>query len=234
MKRFFGKKINNKIIIEEDELVHLSKVLRMKKGDEIICNINDDFDYFCTIIEINKKQCITQINSQKKCEALPKRNITLFQALPKKDYIDEIIPKSVELGVSNLQFFVSDYSNTKSINLERIKQQVLTASKQCERSKLMEVYPLINFETMIQKLKKFDIVVFANEKENNKSIFDIKELSSANNVALVIGNEGGFSDNEILLLKANTENSITLGKRILRCSTAVVSLLSLVNAITNN
>ena len=234
MKRFFGKKFKNEIIIENDEFIHLSKVLRLKENDKIICNINDEFNYFCTIKEIGKKNCVTTINSKELCPALPNKKITLFQALPKKEYIDEIIPKSVELGLTNLQFFISDFSNTKTINETRINQQILSACKQCERSMLMQNFPLITFKEMTEKLKNFDLVIFANEKETKKSIFDLKNLKSSNNIALIIGNEGGFSDMEMNSITKITNNSITLGKRILRCSTAVVALLSLVNAITNN
>ena len=153
MKRFFGKKFKNEIIIENDEFIHLSKVLRLKENDKIICNINDEFNYFCTIKEIGKKNCVTTINSKELCPALPNKKITLFQALPKKEYIDEIIPKSVELGLTNLQFFISDFSNTKTINETRINQQILSACKQCERSMLMQNFPLITFKEMTEKLE---------------------------------------------------------------------------------
>ena len=54
MRRFFGKKDNNNIILEESESYHLQKVLRMKEGERLIACVNDDYDYYCTIKEIKK------------------------------------------------------------------------------------------------------------------------------------------------------------------------------------
>ena len=234
MRRFFGKKNGEFVIIENDELVHLAKVLRKKEGDQIICCSNDEFDYYCQIVSVDKKQCKAKIEKAVKCPALPQKDVTLFQALPKKEYLDEIVFKAVELGVSSLQLFISDFSNTNKINTERINAQILSASKQCERSKLMKCNPLIEFDKMLKLLKNFDLVIFANEKEEQKTIFDIKNLEKAEKIAIIIGNEGGFSENEIAKLLKENVFSITLGKRILRCPTAVTTILALVNALTKN
>lgn len=234
MRRFFGKKNGEFVIIENDELVHLAKVLRKKEGDQIICCSNDEFDYYCQIVSMDKKQCKAKIEKAVKCPALPNKQITLFQALPKKEYLDEIVFKAVELGVTCLQLFVSDFSNTGKINAERINAQILSASKQCERSKLMENKPLIEFDKVPYQFKNFDLVIFANEKEEKKTIFDIKNIEKAEKIAIVVGNEGGFSENEIERLLNEKVFSITLGKRILRCPTAVTTILALTNALTKN
>ena len=234
MRRFFGKKNGEFVIIENDELVHLAKVLRKKEGDQIICCANDEFDYYCQIVSVDKKQCKAKIEKAVKCPALPNKQITLFQALPKKEYLDEIVFKAVELGVTCLQLFVSDFSNTGKINAERINAQILSASKQCERSKLMKCNPLIEFDKMVKLLKNFDLVIFANEKEKQNGIFDIKNLEKAEKIAIIIGNEGGFSENEIAKLLKEEVFSITLGRRILRCTTATTTILALINALTKN
>lgn len=234
MRRFFGEKINNDIIIKDEDFIHLTKVLRMKKGDNIICIVDDDFDYLCEIDAIAKNFCKAKIISYKKNLSLPNKNITLFQALPKKDYLDEIIAKSVELGVSKLQLFYSEYSNSKEIKLIRIKSQIITASKQCERSKLMACEKLISFNEMIKLLNQYDIIIFANEKEEKTNFFNIKNLEKAKNIAVIVGNEGGFSDKERENILTLTQNSISLGSRILRCPTAVVSILSLINLFSGN
>ncbi len=234
MRRFFGIKNGENILIENDEFAHLTKVLRKKVGDKIVCICDDNFDYFCEIIKIDKKFCVAKIENVNSCKALPKKEITLIQALPKKEYIDEIVFKSVECGVSNLQFFISKFSNTKTVNLNRITNQIISASKQCQRSKFMQCKNLINFNQMLDLLKDYDIIVFANEKEEKKSIFDLPSLTNANKIAVIVGNEGGFSEEEIESIISKNAQSITLGSRILRCPTAVVAILSLINAVTKN
>lgn len=234
MRQFFGKKNGEFIEIEESELNHLTKVLRKKVGDMIVCFCNDENKYLCQIDSINKKVCKAKIKESSLCPALPQKDITLFQALPKKEYLDEIVFKAVELGVTSLQLFISDFSNTNKINTERINAQILSASKQCERSRLMKCNPLIEFDKMVKLLKNFDLVIFANEKEEKKTIFDIKNLEKAEKIAIIIGNEGGFSENEISKLLKEEVFSITLGRRILRCTTATTTILALTNALTKN
>lgn len=234
MRQFFGKKNGEFIEIEESELNHLTKVLRKKVGDMIVCFCNDENKYLCQIDSINKKVCKAKIKESSLCPALPQKDITLFQALPKKEYLDEIVFKAVELGVTSLQLFISDFSNTNKINTERINAQILSASKQCERSRLMKCKPLIEFDKMVKLLKNFDLVIFANEKEEKKTIFDIKNLEKAEKIAIIIGNEGGFSENEISKLLKEDVFSITLGRRILRCTTATTTILALINALTKN
>ena len=84
---------------------------------------------------------------------------------------------------------------------------------------------------MLNLLDNFDISIFAYEDETK--LFTPKDLDGKNKIAIIIGNEAGFSQKEAALLK-NKTTSITLGKRILRCDTAVVATLSLVGILSNN
>ena len=87
---------------------------------------------------------------------------------------------------------------------------------------------------MIKLLNQYDIIIFANEKEEKNNFFNIKNLEKAKNIAVIVGNEGGFSDKERENILTLTQNSISLGSRILRCPTAVVSILSLINLFSGN
>lgn len=231
MKRFFGEKLGDKIIVKDNEFNHMKKVLRMQEGDEILASVNDEYDYFCIIEKMNKNDAILNIEEVRLCPALPKKNIVLFQMLPKKEYLDNIIAKSVELGVSKIIPFTSEYTMLKDIREERVATQIMTACKQCGRSKLVEFEKCIKFEQIIDRLKDFDLVLFAYEKE--KELFNPKLLENKQNIAIIIGNEGGFSEKEGEILKKNA-TSISLGSRILRCDTAVVTMLSLVSVLSGN
>ena len=118
-----------------------------------------------------------------------------------------------------------------SFKRERVDAQVMAACKQCERSILVPVHDVIKFNQMLQKLEEFDLVIFAYEKETK--LFDLKILENKQKIAVVIGNEAGFSENEAKLLKEKS-TSISLGKRILRCDTAVTATLALVSILSKN
>lgn len=231
MKRFFGESQGDNIKLDGSEFNHLKKVLRMKEGDKVIACINDEYDYYCTVVSMGKNDCLLEINEKKICEALPNRDITLFQMLPKKDYLDNIIAKSIELGVSKIVPFTSEYTMIKDIKKERVDAQIMTACKQCERSKLIEFAPVTKLEKLPQMLSEYDLVLFAYEDENN--LFEPKLLENKQKIAIIIGNEAGFSQKEAELLK-NYSTSISLGKRILRCDTAVTATLALVSILTKN
>ncbi|MBE7074051.1 MAG: 16S rRNA (uracil(1498)-N(3))-methyltransferase [Clostridiales bacterium] len=232
MKRFFGRKCEDKIIIEEDEFFHLKKVLRLNEGDEVIASVNDENDYYCHIAKINKNDCLLNIDRIEKCPALPNRDITLFQMMPKKDYFDAILAKSIELGVNEIVPFSSEWTQNKTLKRERVQTQIQTACKQCERSKLPFVSDIISFDKMIEKLKDFDVVIFA--YENEEKAFDSNGLYGKQKIAVIVGNEAGFSEKEAEKIKKQNVQSISLGKRILRCDTAVVATLALVSVLSEN
>ena len=231
MKRFFGELHGDKIILSGQEFTHAKKVLRLNEGDDVIACVDDEYDYYCKIQKFNKNDCILDVFDKKLCPALPKRNIVLFQMLPKKEYFDNIIAKSIELGVSKIIPFTSEYTMIKDIKSERVKMQVITACKQCERSRLIEVEQPIDLKSIPSRIKDFDLVLFA--YENSTTPFDVKLLENKNNIALIVGNEAGFSQNEANILSEHAQ-TISLGKRILRCDTAVMSLLAVVSILTNN
>lgn len=231
MKRFFGRKDGNNIIIDGTELSHLKKVLRLNEGDQIIANVDDDYDYFCTITKLGKNDCLARIDNYSICPALPKQNIALFQMLPKKEYFDNIIAKSIELGVNKIIPFTSQYTMIKDIREDRVLTQVMTACKQCERSKLVKVNKPVKLKDLPQMLTEYDLVIFAYENEERP--FDPQILNHKQNIAVIVGNEAGFSEDEAELLK-QCSHSISLGKRILRCDTAVITTLALVSVLSNN
>ena len=231
MKRFFGEKYKDKIIVKDNEFNHMKKVLRMQEGEDVLASINDENDYYCTIEKMDKNQAVLIINEIKPCPALPKKNIVLFQMLPKKEYLDNIIAKSVELGVSKILPFTSEYTMMKDIRSDRVATQIMTACKQCGRSKLVEFENPLKFEKLPERLKDFDLVLFAYEKETVPFKTDI--LKDKQNIAIIIGNEAGFSEKESETLKTHA-TCISLGSRILRCDTAVTAMLSLVGILSGN
>ena len=233
MKRFFGRKDDDFIYVENGELQHLKKVLRLSVGDDVIACINDEYEYLCVIAEITPSFARLAVREKRLCPASPKKQITLVQMLPKKDYLDSIVPKSVELGASELLFFTSQYTIGKILRTDRIEQQVLTACKQCERSKLAKVCALVKFDQMIERLSEFDVVVFANEAEKDNA-FTPELVANAEKIAVVIGNEAGFTDDERARIIAAGGKSITLGSRILRCDTAATAVLTLASIFSKN
>lgn len=238
MRRFFGKIEEDMAIVEGDEFVHLKTVLRGKIGESIVVFNKSEFQFVCEIEKIGKNEAICKVKEKQICPALPKKNIVLFQALIKRDKMEEVISKTVELGVGKIIPFESGFCTVKPSEnkRERLEKLVLTACKQCERSVPMEVEDAKSFSTLVEAIKAFlkkekSIVLFANERGGEE--FDFSALKEKENIAIVVGCEGGFSQKEKEILESLT-TPITLGKRILRAETASLLMCGMVSVHSGN
>lgn len=226
IKRFYVSTddiCDNIVTICGDEFWHLTKVLRYKVGYQIIvCNNQDGKDYLCEIelIEKDYAQAVIIDIFDNECKTI--HNISLFQALPKGDKIDLICQKAVELGVQNIFVFKSKFISEKKFNLERLHKINVEACKQCGRSRTSSVFGLLEFDEMLRLLAGFDKVIVCYENEKVNCFKNELHGDCGNNIAIIIGSEGGFSEDEIAILKENGAKSVTLGNRIMRCETASI------------
>src|SRR5574344_1108165 len=221
------------IEIKGKEVKHI-QVLRLDVNDTLVVN-----EYICKILKMHSNTIELEIVSDAKRKGESNINITLFIALLKGDKMDFVIQKAVELGVKNIVQFIS--SNTlvrldeKGKKKKQEKLQIIAneACKQCGRTDLVNVEEIIEFEDIINHFSEFDVNIFAYENENSKSSFHdtIEYIKSKNykNLSGIIGPEGGFTKEESNVIK-EIENTkcISLGSRILRAETAVISFISVV------
>ena len=235
-KRFFidSESINNnQIILSGDEHMHLSKVLRLRVGDEVECFTNNSDIYQAKIDLITKQNSTLTIVGSSECTSNPTVNLTLFQGLPKLDKLELITQKLTEMGITTIIPFSSTFCVAKeNLNkIDRINKIIVSACKQCGRTLLTKVENPIKFKELLQQTQNYDLVLFANETENNQTLHQI--IKDAKNkfgnkdlkVAYIIGSEGGFSKEEIeALSQMQNVHSISLGKRILRTETASIAL----------
>ena len=236
-KRFFVDNSNifgDKINLTDDEHNHLSKVLRLRVGDEVECFCDGGEVLNCKIDEITKSFSTLKILSSYPCKANPKRELTLFQALPKLDKLELVTQKVTEIGVGEIVPFSSTYCIAKenTNKIERLKKIVSSACKQCGRTRLTKISATKKFDEVLQMLVKYDLVIFANETESENSLSKVLSLlptKTYSNIACVVGSEGGFSKEEIDKIKSlKTVSSVSLGNRILRTETASIVICGIV------
>lgn len=231
MKRFYVNKelqLNSKVTIEGIEHNHISNVMRLKVGDEIILVCGDNYDYLARIIDISKGKTIVEVFGQELNKANPRSDVTVFQALVKSDNMSLIVQKLTELGVKTFVPFESEFitSKDKFNKCQKLQEVSNQSIKQCKRSIPMRVEHTKSFKEMIEDLHNYDLVIFANECDKSE---ELKSLKIENKkIALIIGSEGGFSQQEIEMLINNGAKSISMGNRILRAETASISLTAVV------
>ncbi|MDD2445338.1 MAG: 16S rRNA (uracil(1498)-N(3))-methyltransferase [Clostridia bacterium] len=241
MRRFFIEKeniLNQTVKIAGEEFNHLSKVLRLKEGGEIICIVGDGFNYHCQIVGIDKKEAQAKILNKTKNLSDPKIIIDVFQGIPKGEKINFVVQKLTELGANNVTFFESDFTiakgNTdKLIKLNRIAKE---ACKQCRRSKPLELKPFIWLKNIENFLNEYDMILYLyeNADENNNISNLVESIRNCKKVAVVVGAEGGFSLKENVFLGKLNLTQISLGERILRTETACIAVVGFISLLTNN
>ena len=236
MSRFFVKQEDihsNEIYIRSEDVNHIKKVLRAQCGDVLTLCDGKGSDFEVEIKELEKDYILTSIISSMSSRSEPPIDITLFQGIPKYDKMDFIIQKSVELGVNRIVPVITDRTIVKIANIsdtenKRVRWQkiALEAAKQCNRGVIPSVEVPMNFDSALKLAKESQLSIIPYEKEMQKRIKDyISE--GIKSLAIMIGPEGGFSEDEIIKATLNTIKPITLGPRILRTETAGIVVISI-------
>ena len=222
-------------IIGED-VKHVRDVLRYKVNDKLsICDENGK-KYNTKILNFAKEQINLQIINVCEETSEPNVKVTLFQGMPKVDKLEWIVQKCTELGVYEIVPVITDRVIVKldekntSKKLERWNKIALEAAKQSGRQKVPEVKKPINLKNLVENISKYDILILPYECEKEITIKSVlKNIDEkCENIAILIGPEGGFSEEEISVFSKENVKKVTLGSRILRTETAGIATLAMI------
>ncbi len=228
LKRFFVDKVEEYTSLTGEEFEHAKNVLRIGVGAEVILLDNSGKEYTAIVTAVEKKQMTLHTVREELGEREPKTDICLlFGYLKNADKNEFIVQKAVELGVSKIGVFSSEFSSAymNANKLERLNKVAKEAAKQCLRAYAPEVVYLDTLEKALEFGKNSENKIFACEFASGSQT-DIAKLTGATTV--VVGSEGGFSEQEEKTANALGYKSVTLGKRILRAETAAVALTAVV------
>ena len=222
------------VTISGNDFNHVKNVLRMKVGDEFLIS-HDNKSSLCSILEFTDSTVIAKIiNEDFQNTELPVK-FYLFQGLPKSDKFELIIQKAVELGVYEIipvemdRCVVKLENKKKDSKVERWQAIAESAAKQSKRTLIPKVNGVLTFRQALEKAKSLDLFVapYENALGMQATKDFLSKIKSGASVGVIIGPEGGFSDNEISKVLEIGGASVSLGKRILRTETAAITTLSL-------
>ena len=212
--------------ISADKSHYLYNVMRCKEGDVINCFNGYDGEFSAKILKIDKKKTVVELQKQTKTPEIPSDLWLLFAPL-KKDNTDFVIEKTTELGVKRIIPVVTQYTNSNKIKKDRFVNQAIEASEQCERLSIPEIADIIKLKDLLNNWDNNRTLFFMNERRGSQKIIDAFCKEKNKSVAILVGPEGGFSDEEAKYIEnLSFVRSISMGPRILRAETAVVSALS--------
>jgi 16S rRNA (uracil1498-N3)-methyltransferase len=230
MPRFFvspSEITDGKAYITGDDARHIARSLRMAVGDGVEISDGVGTDYFATLVRIRDEECVAEIVESHKSDKESPVRITLYMAMPKGDKLEQVTQKAVELGASRIIPFESERCIKRPAQdkiakiTERLNRIATEAAKQCGRSRLPEVLPMVRLSDILPEIKGYTMALFCYEGERAVSIKEaLESAAGVESIAVIVGAEGGFSDSEARMLTEAGAVSVTLGRRILRCETA--------------
>ncbi len=222
--------------LDQDESRHLCAVLRKSVGDIFWAVDGLGKAYECQLLKAEKSEpAEARIIQTVREFGEPRFRLTLAVAIPKKDKFEWIIEKATELGVVSVVPLLTSRTvmTAKSVKPERCRKIVLSAMKQCRRSRMLHVHEPVAFDMVLRQTVGSDLKLVAHEKAGSTSMLDCLSEIRGNAPAtgmLCIGPEGGFSEEEIELATGRDYRIAGLGRRRLRTETAAILASGLVLA----
>ncbi len=238
MYQFFvdpGQIKGHLVTIEGTDVNHIKNVLRMKPGEEIaVSNGRDGREYRCAIEKLEEEQIICRLLFIKEEGVELPAKIYLFQGLPKADKMELIIQKAVELGafeiipVETKRAVVKLDARKAAGKTARWNAIAQAAAKQSKRAVIPKVADCMSFKEAVEYAKEMDLKLIPYELSEGmeETRRRIESVRVGWDVAVFIGPEGGFTEEEIELAGEAGIIPVTLGKRILRTETAGFTVLS--------
>lgn len=231
MRWFYTEEISStKAILHGDEAKHLSSVLRARVGEKVVCFDGKGTYAECEIETISKNNI--ELFVQKLYKQEPKTSeLVLVSSAIKGERQDILIRQAVELGVTKIVLVETEHSEAK-LKIERIdkiQRQIVACCKQCHSAILPKI-AFDGFKEIVQKCNNF-VKIFGKIGSKQRILeLDFGKVTNKS-VAIFVGPEGGFSNDEEHFLEKSGAVGVSLGSNILRADTASAMLVSTIKAI---
>lgn len=224
--RAFVPELKDELWIEGREARHLVEVLRARPGDRLTLFDGRGQEALAEVVRVEAGRVLVRSLEKKAVRREPDAPVTLYVALLKGEKLADVVRMGTELGVSRFVLLVTRHAVAKTIRpqkLERLRRIAIEAAKQSGRTELPEVagpFALEDVPEVEQGLLAHPGI--------GARVFEVYD--PARPVALAVGPEGGFAEDEVALLRSRGFTPVTLGRRILKAETAACTLVALVTA----
>lgn len=215
---------------------HLRNVLRLNIGDyvRIIDGIGNIL--FAEISNIQNVSTVVNIIDHQ-FQLNKKPEICLYQGIPKNDKMELILQKTTELGITKVVPVMTKRSLqvTNENRIERWKKIVISATKQCQTPWLTHLSEVHKFNECLKQLHLYDlkIILWENEEQNHIRTI-LQQTEDPGSVAVFVGPEGGFEEEEVKYAVEYGCKPVSLGSNILRTETAAIAITAIINYVYRN
>ncbi len=214
----------------------LAKVLRARTGDRIELLDGEGWSYVVELTSVTSARVEGNVAEKRAASGEPRVAVTLYQALLKHDKFEFVLQKGTELGVSGFVPVVCERSVTRAGEARRVENRldrwrriVTEAAEQSGRARLPKVGPPLEFRAACELASGFTIIPWELERRSGLKTVLGEEKESGRalaSVAVFIGPEGGFTDEEVAYAHSHGARAVSLGERVLRAETAGIATVA--------
>lgn len=239
MSRFFVSREfikTDSMRITGKEAHHILDVMRLKVSDEVIVFDGSGKEYVGIVRAVNRKSLEVQIKSMRESSVRKGSFLTLIQAILKKDKMDYITEKATELGVSRIipvttRRTIPEWNDAKKVSIvDRWSKIAKEAAKQCGRSDIPEIMPIVDFDMAITPTSQVgELKLIAALSDKAVNLKDAMSGHKPKRIIIAIGPEGDFTPQEAEDARSAGFRIVSLGPRVLKSDTAGLAVLSMIN-----
>lgn len=221
------------IDLPQDQAHYLTGVLRLAGGDPVRPFNGTDGEWLAYLTTVTKKRVSIRCE-RRVADAVPPPDVDYIFAPLKHARLDYVVQKATELGARRLRPVITGRTIAERVNLDRMRANVVEAAEQCNLVFVPEVLEPVKLAKLIETWEPGRALVYCDEAAPiGNPLAALKTLRVP--AAILIGPEGGFTDEEKGLLRALPfVTAISLGPRIMRADTAAVAALALVQAMAGD
>ena len=209
---------------------YLLNVLRLKPGSQLLVFNGMDGEWLAETAEVSRKEIRLSLMMQVRPQPAPSDLLYCFAPL-KQGRLDYMVQKAVEMGAGKLQPVITQHTQMSTIGVERIRANAIEAAEQCGILAIPEIAEPVKLDRLIWEWEHGRRLIFCDEGADSNNPAPALAAIEERRLGLLIGPEGGFSDEERRMLRALPYvTPIPLGPRILRADTAAVAALAVIQA----
>jgi 16S rRNA (uracil1498-N3)-methyltransferase len=210
---------------------YLANVLRLGEGGEILVFNGRDGEWRARLTFVSKKKLLLVPESKERAQT-PLPDLHFLFAPLKVARLDYLVQKAVEMGAGMIQPVITEFTQNHRVSVDKLRANTLEAAEQCGILAVPQVREAVKLETLLGGWDGSRRLIFCDEVHETQNPLGALGAISEKHLAVLIGPEGGFSDEERRILHSLPfVTAIPLGPRILRADTAAVAALAVVQAV---
>ncbi len=215
---------------DREQLNYLANVLRMAEGDTVLLFNGRDGEWSAGLHFESRKKLMLRIGDQVRPQP-PASDLHYLFAPLKQARLDYTVQKAVEMGAGVLQPVLTQHTQTHRLPAHRLERNAIEAAEQCGILAIPTCHEPVRLEKLLQGWDTDRRVVYCDEAAETHNPLPFLQEITETSLAVLIGPEGGFSDQERLFLQScSFVTAIPLGPRILRADTAAVASMAVLQA----